>query len=94
MVKFRKKIDGKLSQISTEVDFIARKGSKAVYIQSAYRMEDPDKRDQELRPLKKIRDSFRKIVIVGDSMKPNTDENGILFIGLMQFLSDTESLDS
>ena len=94
VVKFRKKIDGKMTQISTEVDFIARKGSKAIYIQSAYRIEDSDKREQELRPLKKIRDSFKKIVIVGDSMRPNTDGNGILFIGLMQFLLDPNSLDA
>ncbi len=93
VVKFRKKTDGKMSQISTEVDFVVRKGSRAAYIQSAYRIEDSDKREQELRPLKKINDSFRKIVIVGDSMKPNMDENGILFIGLMQFLSDPDSID-
>lgn len=93
VVRFRKKTDGKMSQISTEVDFVVRKGSRVTYIQSAYRIEDSDKREQELRPLKKINDSFRKIVIVGDSMKPNMDENGILFIGLMQFLSDPDSID-
>lgn len=94
VVKFRKMIDGKMTQITTEVDFIARKGSRTTYVQSAYRIDDPDKREQELRSLMKINDFFRKVVIVGDSMKPNMDENGILFIGLMQFLTDENSLDA
>ena len=64
------------------------------YIQSAYRIDDPDKREQELRSLMKINDFFRKVVIVGDSMNPNMDENGILFISLMQFLTDENSLDA
>ena len=93
VVKFRKMIDGKMTQITTEVDFIARKGSRTTYVQSAYRIDDPDKREQELRSLMKINDFFRNVVIVGDSMKPNMDENGILFIGLMQFLTDENSLD-
>lgn len=93
VVRFRRMIDGKMTQITTEVDFITRKGSRTTYVQSAYRIDDPDKREQELRSLMKINDFFRKVVIVGDSMKPNMDENGILFIGLMQFLTDENSLD-
>ena len=93
VVKFRKKIDGRQTQVNAEVDFIARKGSKTTYIQSAYRIDDPEKKEQELRSLLKINDSFRKVVIVGDNMKPNMDDNGILFIGLMQFLVDGRSLD-
>ena len=94
VVRFRRMIDGKMTQITTEVDFIARKGSRTTYVQSAYRIDDPDKREQELRSLMKINDFFRKVVIVGDSMKPNMDENGILCIGLMQFLTDENSLDA
>jgi len=94
VVKFRKSIDGKMLQVYGEVDFIARKGSRITYIQSAYRIDDPDKRDQELRSLLKINDSFKKVVIVGDNMKPNMDENGIMFIGLIQFLTDENSLDA
>ena len=94
VVRFRKSIDGRMSQISAEVDFIARKGSRATYIQSAYSIDETKKKEQELRPLMKIRDSFRKIVIVGGSMKPNMDDNGIVFIGLMQFLTDENSLDA
>ena len=94
VVRFRRMIDGKMTHITTEVDFIATKGSRTTYIQSAYRIDDSDKREQELRSLMKINDFFRKVVIVGDSMKPNMDENGILFIGLMQFLIDENSLDA
>ena len=94
VVRFRRSIDGRMSQISAEVDFVARKGSRTTYIQSAYRIDDQEKREQELRPLMKIGDSFRKVVITGDSMKPNMDGNGILFIGLLQFLLDENSLDA
>ena len=94
VVRFRRTIDGRMRQVTAEVDFIARKGSRTTYIQSAYRIDDPDKREQELRSLMKINDFFRKVVIVGDSMKPNMDDSGILFIGLMQFLTDENSLDA
>lgn len=94
VVRFRRMIDGRMRQVTAEVDFIARKGSRTTYIQSAYRIDDPDKREQKLRPLMKINDFFRKVVIVGDSMKPNMDDSGILFIGLMQFLTDENSLDA
>jgi hypothetical protein len=94
VVKFRKKIDDKMVQVTTEVDFIAKKGSRITYIQSAYRIDDPGKREQELKSLLKINNSFKKVVIIGDSLKPNMDDNGILFIGLMQFLLDSNSLDT
>ena len=93
VVRFRKGVDGKTVLVTTEVDFIARKGSMTIYIQSAYRIDDPDKREQELRSLRGINDSFKKMVIVGYDLMPNRDESGILFIGLMQFLLDEGSLD-
>ncbi len=92
MIRFTKTIEGKLSSMTAEVDFIARKGNLAAYIQSAYRIENEEKLEQELRPLKKIRDSFRKYVIIGDRMNPQSDDNGIVFMGLMQFLSDPNSI--
>lgn len=94
VVRFSRSTDGKLASVSTEVDFIARKGSSTTYIQSAYKIEDVDKRNQELIPLRKINDSFRKVVITSDNMKPNFDDSGILFIGLMQFLCDEHGLDT
>ena len=69
-----------------EVDFIAGRGNQKVYIQSAYRMDDEEKAMQEKRPLLEIRDSFEKIIVVRDSVLPWRDENGILIMGLQDFL--------
>ena len=93
VVKFRKNVDGRMAQVTSEVDFIAKKGSSTTYIQSAYRIDDPEKKEPELRSLLKINNSFKKVMIIGGSMKPNMDDSGILFIGLMQFLTDNNSLD-
>ncbi len=78
--------DGKQQQTQYEVDFIATNGQEKYYIQSAYRIDDEVKQEQELQSLKRIDDSFRKVVIVGDDIAPWTDENGIMYIGLFQFL--------
>ena len=76
-----------------EVDFVASKGSKKYYIQSAFMMPTEEKKAQEERPLLKIADSFKKIIIVKDNIKPYHDDNGIGFIGLKDFLLDMNSLD-
>ena len=86
VVEVREMQDGKQQQKQYEVDFIATNGQDKYYIQSAYRIDDEDKRQQELNSLKRIDDSFRKVVIVGDDIAPWTDDNGITFIGLFQFL--------
>ena len=86
VVEVREMQDGKQQQKQYEVDFIATNGQDKYYIQSAYRMDDEDKRQQELNSLKRIDDSFRKLVIVGDDIAPWTDDNGINYIGLFQFL--------
>ena len=78
--------DGKQQKIQYEVDFIATNGHEKYYIQSAYRMDDESKRKQELNSLKRIDDNFRKIVVMGDDIAQWTDENGICYIGLFQFL--------
>lgn len=93
VVVFRKNEDGRLIQMRTEVDFIARKGSKTTYIQSAFRIENEEKRELELRPLMKIGDSFKKVVVTGENMRLHMNDDGIAFIGLMQFLSDGNSLE-
>ena len=69
-----------------EVDFIAGRGNQKVYIQSAYRMDDEEKIGQEKRPFLEIRDSFEKIIVVRDRILPWRDENGILIMGLQDFL--------
>ena len=84
--KVREMKDGKQQQTQYEVDFIATNGQEKYYIQSAYRIDDETKREQELQSLKRIDDSFRKVVIAGDDIAPWTDENGITYIGLLQFL--------
>ena len=86
VVEVREMKDGKQQQIQYEVDFIATNGQDKYYIQSAYRIDDESKREQELTSLRKIDDSFRKVVIVGDDIAPWTDETGITYIGLFQFL--------
>lgn len=88
VVEAREMRDGKQQKVQYEVDFIATNGQEKYYIQSAYRMDDDAKREQELNSLKRIDDSFRKIVIVGDDIAPWTDENGISYIGLFQFLRE------
>lgn len=69
-----------------EVDFVANKGDKRYYIQSAFALPDEQKREQELASLKKINDSFKKIIITRDNIAPYHDDNGVLIIGLMDFL--------
>ncbi|MCI5600115.1 MAG: ATP-binding protein [Hallerella porci] len=69
-----------------EVDFIASNGTEKYYIQSAYAIHDEEKRMQEIASLKKIEDSFKKIVIVGDDIATYTDENGFVYMSLFDFL--------
>jgi predicted AAA+ superfamily ATPase len=83
---------GKRRKKRLEVDFIARRGNDQCYIQSPFSIDDPAKAEQEKRSLKKIPDSFRKYVIVGDNIKTKRDNDGILTMGLLDFLLDQDSL--
>lgn len=76
-----------------EIDFIVNKGSKKYYIQSALNVSDPSKLETELRPLKNTKDFFKKIIISKTSMKPWTDEEGILHLGLYEFLLNENALE-
>ena len=76
-----------------EVDFICNLGSMKYYIQSAFSIPDEEKRTQEIRPFKKIDDSFRKIIITKDIVAPYYDENGILTMSIYDFLTDEKSLE-
>ena len=84
--------DGKKIRKQLEVDFVVNKGDKRVYIQSALSVADPDKKAQETASLKRIPDSFTKIVVVRDYLKPVRDEAGILYMGIEQFLLDEDVL--
>ena len=84
---------GKSVRKQLEVDFICNLGSMKYYIQSAFSMPDEAKRAQEIRPFKKINDSFKKIVITKDIVPSYYDENGILTMSIYDFLLDAKSLE-
>lgn len=88
LVESRELRDGKQHYIQREVDFIATNGIEKFYIQSAYSLDSAEKKKQELASLLKIDDSFKKIVIVGNDIEKYTDDNGIIFVGLFQFLQN------
>lgn len=79
---------GQQQRITLEVDFVCNKGSKRIYIQSAYKMPDAEKMEQEKRSLKLVDDSFRKLIVVGEHTKPWSDENGIQIVSIYDFLLD------
>lgn len=86
LVETREMRNNKMEYIPYEVDFVANNGVEKYYIQSAFALGNEEKRRQELNSLLKIGDSFQKIVIVGDDIAEYTDEKGIRFMGLFQFL--------
>lgn len=78
--------EGQQQRVTLEVDFVCNKGSKRIYIQSAYKMPNEEKLEQEKRSLKLVDDSFRKLIVVGEHTKPWSDENGIQIISIYDFL--------
>ena len=86
LVESREMRNGKMEYIQYEIDFIAQNGRDKYYIQSAFKIDDEEKRNQELRPLLKVDDSFQKIVITSDDIATYTDDKGIVYMGLFQFL--------
>lgn len=77
---------------STEVDFVCNEGSNRYYIQSALRLDTQEKTLQESKSLNHIGDNFKKIIVVKDHIKPWRTDDGILVIGVMDFMLDPESL--
>ena len=86
VVEKREMSNGQLQFIQYEVDFIATNGMDKYYLQSAYALPDEAKRKQELASLKRIDDTFKKIVIVADDIATCVDEQGFVFMGLFDFL--------
>ena len=76
-----------------EVDFVANKGDNKYYIQSTLNMSDENVAEREQRPLLKINDSFKKIIIVKDDIMRNRNEEGIITMGIYDFLTDPNSLE-
>ena len=85
---------GEWQRVTLEVDFVCNLGSRRYYLQSAYRLPDEEKQKQEKRSLEQIKDSFKKIVIVGERMKLRRDDNGIVMMGVYEFLRDESLLDA
>lgn len=88
-----KTVDGKRTTISSEVDFVCNLGSKRYYIQSAFAIPDEAKMNQETASLDHIGDSFKKIIIVGDIIKPWINEKGYLVMSIYDFLLNIDSLE-
>lgn len=85
--------DGKVNRKQLEVDFVCNLGSSRYYIQSAYSLPDEAKRTQEIRPFRKIGDSFKKLVITKDIVQPYYDDYGILTVNIYDFLLDPQILE-
>lgn len=85
--------EGKQTRLTLEVDFVCNKGSERMYIQSAWRIGDNDKMEQEKRSLRLVGDSFRKILVVGEHVKSWQDEDGIQTISIYDFLLDTSGTE-
>ena len=85
--------EGKVTRKQLEVDFVCNLGSSRYYIQSAYSLPDEAKRTQEIRPFRKIDDSFKKIVITKDIVQPYYDNYGILTVNIYDFLLDPQILE-
>ena len=93
VVELKERQKDEVTYKQLEVDFIANKGNNKIYIQSAYSMPTEEKINQEERPLLKIDDNFKKIIIVKDYIKRTRDENGIIKMSVFDFLLDPDSMD-
>jgi predicted AAA+ superfamily ATPase len=94
VVEARDKIaDGEYAKKQFEVDFVANLGSRRYYIQSAFEMSTEKKLAQEKRPLTRIDDSFKKIIVVRENIKLKRDDNGFVIMGIREFLLNPNSLD-
>lgn len=93
LIKLKEKKENEFTYKQLEVDFIANKGNNKIYIQSAFSMPTEEKIKQEERPLLKISDSFKKVIIVKDYIKRTRTEDGIITMSIFDFLLDQDSLN-
>lgn len=89
-----KDLNGKVMRKQLEVDFVCNAGSNRYYIQSAYSMPNEGKEEQEIRPFRKIGDSFKKIIVTKDIVPLHYNEQGILIMNIYDFLLDRTKLES
>lgn len=85
--------EGKSKRKQLEIDFIANKGNRKYYIQSAFEMSSPEKITQEKKSLNRLNDSFKKFIIIKDDIKTSIDENGLITMGIFDFLLNEDSLE-
>ncbi len=85
--------NGKQRRKHLEVDFVVNRGSERIYLQSAFAIPHEGKRAQEVRPLERIGDSFRKIIVVHDNIGVRRDNSGLITVGIRKFLLDENSLE-
>lgn len=93
VVEYDSKKDGNRKKVQLEVDFVINKGHQRYYIQSALSIDSEEKKEQETASLKRIGDSFKKIVVVKNKIIPRHDDDGILYIGVEDFLLDETAID-
>lgn len=91
--KHIKDSDGKQKNVHLEIDFVCNKGSLRYYIQSAYSVPDEAKMNQETASLDRISDSFKKIIVTQDNIKPWHTQKGYLVINILDFLLDEKSME-
>ena len=93
VVKRSRTAEGVQEKKQLEIDFVANMGSKRYYIQSAFSLPEAEKRAQEKASLINVNDSFKKIIIVKDVVKPLYDDDGILTMSIFDFLLNENSLE-
>lgn len=86
VVELSRTIDGKRTQSQYEIDFVVNTGNSKIYIQSALNVDTPEKIKQETFSLKHTGDAFKKIVVLDSNERPWSDENGVIYVGVIPFL--------
>ena len=89
----RRTEDDRRVRVQLEVDFVCNQGNKRYYVQVALNLDTQEKTQQESKSLNNIGDSFKKIIVVKDNIKLWRNEDGILIIGIQEFLLNKDSLD-
>ena len=85
--------DGKYVRKQIEIDFVCNRADERVYVQSAFSIPTTEKRLQEERPLRNVGDGFRKVIVTKDNVVRHHDENGVLIMGLQEFLMDARGIE-
>ena len=88
VVELDRVVDGKRQQSQYEIDFVVNTGQGKVYIQSALNVDTPEKKAQETFSLRNTGDFYRKVVVLDGSRKLWTDEDGVMYVGVIPFLLD------